>query len=58
MTRPRGIKALWRRYMAWRNAAAVIPQVEKVPNKVDGDEGDIIRHKYSNRGGGWSSGAG
>jgi hypothetical protein len=45
--------------MAWRNAAAVLPpDPEKVPNKVDGDEGDIIRHKYSNRGGGWSSGAG
>jgi len=41
--------------MKWRRAEGVKmpPGEDKVPNKVAADEGDVIREKYSNRGGGW-----
>ena len=59
MSEPGGLRGLWQRYLVWRQGEGVTmpPEPERAPNKVDADEGDVIREKYSNRGGGWSSGA-
>ena len=48
----------WDRFLHWRRAEGVAPvqHVEdSVPNKVDADQGDVIREKFSNRGGGWGT---
>lgn len=48
---------LWQRYLAWREGDGVSRErsEESSPNKVAADEGDVIRHKHSNLGGGWGS---
>lgn len=49
--------SLRERFLAWRRGDGLSRERsdESVPNKVAADEGDMIRHKHSNPGGGWGS---
>ena len=49
------LRRRWNHFLTWRRADGVAPARhidDSVPNKVDADQGDVTRAKYSNRSGG------
>ena len=48
-SRRQRLSALWQRYLYWRKADGMrLPIEPEIPKKVDADESDIIRIRYSN----------